>query len=341
MGGRVGSRDRDRTIVQYLHSRWAYYRRVFAAYVTRRNSHLTFWHGTPQVNERAPVGKLGEYYMLFAYKADYPGPFDAEGIPLLDYHGRVGKQYNPIAIAQYGLAHYNRFKQTGQRDSLDIFLRQANWLVAHLEDNPKGLRVWNHHFDWEYRQLLKAPWYSALAQGQGISALVRAYVETGQKIFLDSASQAFNAFRYEIQDGGVKYTDKQGFVWLEEAIVVPPTHILNGFIWALWGVFDYWLATRDEYARYLFDECVRTLKKNLQSYDIGFWSLYELSGTRLKMIASPFYHKLHIVQLQVMHRLTGEPVFKEYAERWARYEGNWLYRKASLGYKIIFKLLYY
>jgi len=70
-------------------SKIAYWQRVFSAYLGKRNSHLTFWHGTPRVNENAPLKELGEYYMPFSYKADYPGPFDDHGIPLLDYHGKV------------------------------------------------------------------------------------------------------------------------------------------------------------------------------------------------------------------------------------------------------------
>ena len=34
---------------------------------------------------------------------------DADGIPLLDYHGNIGLQYNPIAIAQWGLGNFNLF----------------------------------------------------------------------------------------------------------------------------------------------------------------------------------------------------------------------------------------
>jgi len=30
---------------------------------------------------------------------------------------------------------------------------------------------------------------------------------------------------------------------------------------------------------------------------------------KMKMLASPFYHNLHIVQLKVMHRLTGKGFF--------------------------------
>jgi hypothetical protein len=322
-------------------SRFAYYRRVFSAYLGKGNSHLTFWHGAPRVNENASVDQLGEYYMPFLYKANYPGPFDDQGIPLLDYHGKVSLQYNPIAIAQYALAHYNLFARTNEQKHFDIFLKQVDWLVSNLEMNPKGLYVWNHHFDWEYREVLKDPWYSALAQGQGISALVRAYRKTGQESYMEAAQRAFETFKYGIRNGGVKYTDDKGYVWLEEAIVEPPTHILNGFIWSLWGIYDYYLVTHDADVKQLFDNCVATLKGNLATYDIDFWSLYEHSGTRLKMIASPFSHSLHIVQLRVMYRLTDEEVFKEFAQRWTRYRQNWLYRKASLVYKLVFKLVYY
>src|ERR1700730_4881120 len=100
--------------------------------------------------------------MLFAEKADYAGPHDTAGIPQLNYRGKIGLQYNPIAIAQWGLGNYNLFCQ-GHGD----------------ERNTFGFWMCNHKFDWEYRSTLKAPWYSGLAQGQGISLLLRAYRATG------------------------------------------------------------------------------------------------------------------------------------------------------------------
>ncbi len=83
--------------------RLSYYRRIFSAYLLGGKSHLTFWHETPAENPNSTPAALGEYYMLFAEKADYRGAYDPSGIPLLDYHGHIGQQYNPIAIAQYGL----------------------------------------------------------------------------------------------------------------------------------------------------------------------------------------------------------------------------------------------
>jgi hypothetical protein len=321
--------------------RLRYYRRIFSAYLLGGKSHLTFWHETPAENPNASATELGEYYMLFAEKADYHGSYDSTGIPQLDYHGKIGLQYNPIAIAQYGLGNYNLWKRTGSAERRSKFFLIADWLASHLELNSAGLSVWNHHFDWEYRDTLKAPWYSGLAQGQGISVLVRAYRDSGDKRYLDAAKRALACFYKPVADGGVAFTDDRGDLWFEEYIVSPPTHILNGFIWAAWGVYDYFLATQDGSARELFTRAVQTLLHNLDRYDLGFWSRYEQSGTRLPMVASTFYHRLHIVQLRVMHRLTGDGEFARVADRWESYTHSRINRTRALCYKSAFKLCYY
>jgi hypothetical protein len=201
--------------------------------------------------------------------------------------------------------------------------------------------VWNHHFDWEYRTPLKRPWYSGLAQGQGISLLLRSHQETGDASYLEAAQRAFLSFTKSTSQGGVTFTDERGDLWIEEYIVAPPTHILNGFIWAMWGAHDYFLATGDAFARTVYEASVRTLLSNLPRYDLGFWSLYEFSGTWLPMLASPFYHQLHVMQLRVMHFLTGEHLFLHYAERWESYRRSRSKRARALCYKGVFKICHY
>ncbi len=332
-----------------LATRWHYYRRIFRAYLGSGRSQLTFWHETPEINPRATNSRLGEYYMLFREKADYAGHYDAAGIPMLDYHGAIGLQYNPIAIAQWGLANYNRFCQTRDDARRQKMLQAADWLTANLEQNPHGLWVWNHHFDWDYRDTLKAPWYSGLAQGQGVSLLLRAHALTHTHIedekYQRAAEKAFVALARPMAEGGVLFEDMsendEKNLWIEEYLVDPPTHILNGFMWALWGVFDFWRARGDASAKAIFDRGVETLIHNLARFDTGYWSLYEQSGTQLKMLASPFYHRLHIVQLRVMSRLTGDACFAAVAERWEGYAQRRSYRTRALIEKSVFKLLHY
>jgi heparosan-N-sulfate-glucuronate 5-epimerase len=321
-------------------ARLQYLRRIASAYLLRSQSQLNFWHDSAELNPRARSNALGEYYMNFDEKAQYCF-VDASGIPVLNYRGAIGTQYNPIAIAQWGLGNFNLFRREGDSTARERFVVAANWLRENLEPNAHGVFVWNHNFDWEYRDTLRAPWYSGLAQGQGISLLVRAYADTNETKYLDAAARAFQSFLAPTTDGGVAFTDSKGNLWFEEYLVSPPTHILNGFIWAAWGVYDYFLATGLAEAEALFHRAIETLKTNLGQYDLGFWSLYEQSGTRLPMIASPFYHRLHITQLNVLHRLTSEPIFDQYASRWQRYALSRSKRTRALCYKGAFKLCYY
>jgi len=322
-------------------SRLQYYRRVLTAYAGAGNSQLTFWHDRPAINSNCPFTTIGEYYMPFLENSDYVAALDSQGLPLLDYHGRIGLQHNPIAIAQWGLGNYNYLQRNAAPERKTKLLAAANWLCEKLQPNSFGVPVWNHHFDWEYRSRLVSPWYSGLAQGQGISLLVRAHRETKDNHYLDTAEKAFQSFQEQTHEGGISFIDGDGNTWFEEYIVSPPTHILNGFIWAAWGVWDYYLATGSRAAEALFARAIQTLHKNLSRYDLGFWSLYEQSGTRLPMIASRFYHQLHIVQLRILARITGDDIFLRFADKWEGYTHSRSKRTRALCLKGAFKLCYY
>ena len=324
-----------------VRARLRYWRRVAAAYLLGGTSQLSFWHETPAAHPQAVFDRLGPYYMSFAGKAGYAGPFDADGVPLLDYRGHIGRHYNPIAVAQYGLARYNRFLAAGNPADRTAFLAQADWLVRTLEENASGVPVWMHRFDFEYRSLLKAPWYSGLAQGQGLSLLARAHLATGDARYLEAMRAAFVPLTRDVAEGGVLFRDPAGSTWIEEYIVSPPTHILNGFIWALWGVWDCNLAGGDPRAQALFDESVKTIGRNLARYDTGWWSLYELGDTKMPMLASPFYHRLHIVQLRILAAMSGVDLFSDTARRWEAYAAGRYNRARSFAQKCLFKAFYY
>jgi hypothetical protein len=323
-------------------SRLRYLKRILSAYVFGGRSNLSFWHTPLAVNSIEDYARLGKYPMNFVEKTKFPGPFDADGVPMLDYKGNVGVQYNPNAVAQYALGHYDLFVETGKAEYREVFLRQADWFVRDLRVLENGVGLWEYKFDFEYHEGLKGPWRSALAQGQGISVVARAYEMTHDERYLEAAAKAFKAFELQIDEpGGVTCVDEKGYTWFEELIFIPPTHVLNGFIWALWGVYDYYLITQNQGAIQLYEEAVRTLQDNVGRYDIGFWTIYHLAPTRLKMVVSTYYQRLHVVQLQALFAMTGKQVFKDYADRWEAYYEKWHYRCLAVLWKVLFKLFYY
>ena len=98
-----------------------YWNRIFKAYVLGNTSQLTFWHGEPNTNPNMETDSLGQYYMLFYNKANFKGKYDDNGIPMLDYQGVIGLQYNPIAIAQWGLGNYNLWKKIPMKSTKKNF----------------------------------------------------------------------------------------------------------------------------------------------------------------------------------------------------------------------------
>jgi hypothetical protein len=326
----------------------AYYQRIISAYLGGGRSQLSFWHDEPAVNTAAFGSDPRQYFMPFREKARYAGPFDRAGIPMLNYRGSLGLQVNPIAIAQYGLGRWNRWCEEGREEDLAVARRVGDWLVANLETNAHGKRVWMHHFDWEYFRRLRSPWYSGLAQGQGLSLLLRLAKDAGAEgaRYRDAAEAAFESLAAPVEQGGCRFVDEAGHVWIEEYLTEPPTHILNGFMWGLWGVYELMRAESfdsglcDQAAR-LWEQSLATLEANLGRFDLGYWSTYDLAPLRLRNPASPFYHKLHLVQLEVMHRLSGRPIFLETRERWLGYQNSRICRKRAFLAKCVFKLKHY
>ena len=318
-----------------------YWKRILATYLIKTESNLSFWHGDPKINQKANYKVLDQYYMSFLYKANYNGDFDINGVPMLNYHGDIGLQYNPIAIAQWGLGNYNLWKDTNHNVRYENFIKSADWLVDNLCKNQFGVYVWIHKFDWAYKEKLEKPWYSGLAQGQGLSLLVRAYIESKNEKYLESCEKVYDSFYKDVSKGGVNATDDNDNIWIEEYIVNESTHILNGFIWGLWGIYDYWLLTNDKKTKLLFDKYITTIQSNLYKYDIGYWSLYELSELKIKMRASLFYHKLHIIQLQILFAMTDVKLFKDTSNKWQSYLDKKSNKVRATFMKIIFKIFYY
>ena len=323
------------------------YCRLWRTHVLQQGGVKKLWTTTGQLNEvrlKDPNNLLKGYFLDYSLDTQYPGPFDSHGVPLIDYGGTVGVRYNPWAVSHYALAIFQKFLQTGDPCYKKRFLILSDWLVAHGQLQPHNNTIlWIYDFD--YPPAIKAPWFSALAQSVAISVLLRSYLLVGQSKYLQTAQGAFQAFTLDISQGGVSTRDSNGYLFFEETVPVRIYHILNGFISSLWGIYEYWAVTQEHQAQALFEEGLRSLEYYLPQYDVGWASLYSLfhlkSGSRLKDVASPFYHEFHVKQLNVLYRLSGCALFDEYHQRWQSYLHSPLCQARTLAAKAIFKLVHY
>lgn len=307
------------------------------------SSSVSFWH-TSIDQVTYDFQSLVDYYIDLSAKVDYRGPFDANGIPMLDYTGEIGVQYNPCACAQYALGQFQIWQRSGNESAQARFFQIADWLCHSqvLEDaSTKG--YWLYHFDLDAYEV-QAPWKSGLAQAQAVSVLARAVKfapnETREKAYQTTLDLGFAGLMTSVEDGGLTLTEGKD-VWIEEVVAKRRVAILDGCLFALFGVRDYADLTGSAEAEALFKKGSDTILRYLPTFDIGYWSRADLYQEKPPMPASHFYHRLHIHQLHAMHALTKAPAYADYAERWENYQSSWLNRKRALVAKIFFKIGYY
>lgn len=234
--------------------------------------------------------------------------------------------YFSIEIFQYGLASYDLYLASGKKDNsmLEKVIACANWGVDNQQKDGAWVTFAYENPDYPY---------SAMAQGEGVSLLIRAFKETNDDKYMNCLKKAMTFMLTPFEKGGPTLYNSNG-VFLYECPKDPL--ILNGWIFSFWGLWDYCLTLpEDKNAKEVLDKTLSTMVKWLPKFDLSYWSMYE-DGKR---ICSPFYHKLHIAQLNVMYDLTGQEAFKYYAERWDKFQHNWLYRKVAFVKKAVQKIM--
>ncbi|WP_294783632.1 D-glucuronyl C5-epimerase family protein [uncultured Eubacterium sp.] len=226
--------------------------------------------------------------------------------------------YFSIEIFQYGLALYDLYLLNQDEKMLRNAIVCADWALENQE--KKG--SWK---TFDFDNPLHP--YSSMAQAEGISLLARIYLETGEIKYFESAKKAVDFMLIPLTDGGTaEYKDEK--VYFYERTEDPL--VLNGWIFSYWGLLDYWKLTKDKEIKCILDKTLSAMIEDLPSYDIGYWSKYDAG----RMICSPFYHKLHIAQLNVMYDLTKEKIFKTYAILWTSYRNSFIKSKKAFIIKI-------
>jgi heparosan-N-sulfate-glucuronate 5-epimerase len=257
------------------------------------------------------------------YEPQTPGPrWEGDRVAgyFVDFSGKTSTlgaldltSLQPVALAQLALGWWERHLDGDKGaadqfdDITDLLARQAVPLGADLRW-PYAIGVPKYG--------LGSGWCSAMAQGQVASVFVRRHVRTGDDLWADYVRRAIRPL---VAESELVSQTPAGRI-LEAAPTDPPSHILNGWIYALWGLWDAAVALEDADAGNAFVAGVRTLRAMLPSYDIGWWSRYRLYPHFLTDLAKPFYHRIHVLQLDVTARATGHSDLAAMAERWRGYD---------------------
>lgn len=230
--------------------------------------------------------------------------------------------YFPIALFQYGLGAYDLYLMTDESLMLEKFRKHVKWAIENQSEDGS----WdNFGFIYPNNRC------SAMAQGEGCSLLLRAYVQFHDERYLKAAKKAIDFMLKPVKQGGTTQYKNDSVVLLEY------THlpvVMNGWIFAIFGLYDYVLQTGDQNYAEILRKTVHSLEAKVKDFDCKYWTYYDSE----KKIASPFYHHLHIAQLRVLADLFSSDIFCKYADKWEKYENNKLFKMMAFFRKAVQKI---
>ena len=257
------------------------------------------------------------YYLSSPVTLDFPSLCDNEGIVLFKYNGDTF--YHPVKLSQYILNFLASYKLTGNEEYLircDLYFDK----MLELANFYNGMPFFPYTFDFELHsindQVMRADWYSGMAQGLILSAFVRMYEITKDEFYKKWADKVFLSISTVRTDDYGKYwvtvVNEDRYLWIEEYPMNEFNYTLNGFIFAIYGLYDFYRINQDNIlAKQILYAALTTVYDNILNFrNPGGPSSYCLKHA----IPSKSYHRIHIDQLMMLYAMTSEEFFKEVAD---------------------------
>ena len=231
---------------------------------------------------------------------------------------RVSVPGDPLVYAAYpghGLQFqplFNWTKVNGYWFAKDYAGMQAmiDELAPLAVPQPGGWVSWEYAFDYPGS---RAPWLSGMAQGVAVQALARAWQATQEPRHLALARQALPGLGVPLAAGGL-VSESPGGRWWPLYAEQPSLRVLNGDLQTVISLYDYAAITGDDRALTWAQDGARRAVALLPEYDTGAWSRYHRSRE-----ADLGYHDLMTLQLRQLALKSGDPRFRDYAERFTLY----------------------
>jgi hypothetical protein len=140
-----------------------------------------------------------------------------------------------VAVCQWGLGAYEHYIAGDGERWLTAAIDAGRYLIDSQTCGDSQDGGWRHDFPTTHTFQLVPPWLSGMAQGQGASLLTRLYLETKEDQFAEAALRALRPLSVPTEEGGVN-ARLDGGSFAEEYPTHPPSFVLNGAFFALWGL---------------------------------------------------------------------------------------------------------
>jgi hypothetical protein len=218
---------------------------------------------------------------------------------------------NAVAVADY-------FAATSDQRAMELQRRLLDRLLE-FSAEAGGARFLLYKFQKSYRgKPLPNPWTSGYASGAALISLT-SMMAMGVEGAAIVAGEILEGLARPVRHDGdrsgywVSLIDAGNFLWFEEAPLAKgaPSHILNGHIRAVLGLYAYREATGSELATALLNAGIATLEANSPRFmEPGKINRYDL----LEPYMPDYSPERTWSQQHLLFKITGEPIFARYRD---------------------------
>lgn len=258
------------------------------------------FHVNQKLGKKFNPNKIEGYFNDMTEKVDKWKLFDKDGVPMCEDE-KGEKFYFPVAIFQYGLGAYDKYLILKEDKYYEMFKKCVNWTITNQDENGG----WNNFY-----YIFPNNPYSAMAQGEAISLLIRSKINDYKKEECLSSIKKGKFFL--LSNNKILNYDSFGNLILYEYSHLPV--VLNGWIFAFFGLYDLYLFENSKTNERLVKKSLESIENYIKEFDLGKWSKYNIENK----ITSKFYHDLQISQLKALYLISKNKNFKEVLERWEK-----------------------
>jgi hypothetical protein len=224
---------------------------------------------------------------------------------------------HPDATARLALMHFAvwktdpdvRRREEARRVFLEISEALQKNLIHKKDTSGREFSVLPYDMKNPWYPWVAPPWVGCLAQGRTLAVFARKFQEDPSDHLMKDIHSVMTSYEVPVEQGGILASLK-GDDFYEEVASPPVTHILNGHIIALLGLYDVWRVTGNERSKRLFINGALAVEKHIPDYDRFPWSFYDLgwAGT-----APPHYQVLHARLMNILFQITQRKAFRDFS----------------------------
>jgi heparosan-N-sulfate-glucuronate 5-epimerase len=266
------------------------------------------------------------YYNDFRGKALWHGPL-RDGLPALYVPAWGEDVLFPIMVLQFGLGCFDRWALGEGEHFGSSSVRVVRWIRGALNEHS--------HLDNLFPRLRPAYQYhssnSGMAQGEAMSLMIRVVrsgllCESEVEETSKSVESIFRNMVLPVESGGTLLRNGKR-AYFCEACRRDGHWVMNGWIYAVFGLLDYCIWSGNRLGYTLLEEMLASLRAEIPGFLLpDGWSRYDNAGR----IASPFYQRLHANLFEALGLLFGDDLFAETSLRLRRGETNLKIAKYTL-----------